>query len=332
MPLIVLLLLGSMVVIVGACELFVNSVEWLGKRLGLGEGVVGSILAAVGTALPETILPLVAILLVGGEEGNKVGIGAILGAPFMLSTAAFFATGTAVLIFTARGRRKNNMNVNATILGRDMRFFLIVYAIAIAAAFLPAHSLKLGMAILLLGLYAYYVYRTFRDDASLGGEDLAPLYFARRSPLPPLILVVAQLLIALAVIILGARVFVTGIEAAAQALGVPALILSLIIAPLATELPEKVNSVLWVRRSKDTLALGNISGAMVFQGCIPVAVGLVFTPWELTPPALASAAIAILSTGLVYTTLRRRQVLSPYVLLMGGLFYLAFIGYVVFLN
>ena len=56
----VVLLVVSIAVILFAAELFTNSVEWLGKKLNLGEGAVGSILAAVGTALPETILPMVA--------------------------------------------------------------------------------------------------------------------------------------------------------------------------------------------------------------------------------------------------------------------------------
>ena len=35
--------------------------------------------------------------------------------------------------------------------------------------------------------------------------------------------------------------------------------ISLILDPLATGLPEKVNSVLWVRDGKGTLGLGNIA-------------------------------------------------------------------------
>ena len=63
------------------------------------KGAVGSVLAAVGTALPETIIPLIAILIQGGEAGDEVGIGAILGAPFMLSTLAIFVCGISVVIF-----------------------------------------------------------------------------------------------------------------------------------------------------------------------------------------------------------------------------------------
>ena len=52
-------------------------------------------------------------------------------------------------------------------------------------------------------------------------------------------------------------------------------VLALVLAPLATELPEKFNSLIWVRQNKDTLAMGNITGAMVFQSCIPTAIGII---------------------------------------------------------
>ena len=42
----------AFVVILAGAELFTNGIEWFGLKLGLAEGAVGSVLAAVGTALP----------------------------------------------------------------------------------------------------------------------------------------------------------------------------------------------------------------------------------------------------------------------------------------
>ena len=143
------------------------------------------------------------------------------------------------------------------------------------------------------------------------------------------ILSLVQFFGALAIMIIGARIFVANIQTVADTLDVPALVLALVLSPLATELPEKFNSVIWVRQRKDTLAMGNISGAMVFQSCIPVSVGLIFTPWDLTQPALVSAVIALASTAVVYLSITRRGHLSPNVLARAGILYLAFILYVV---
>jgi cation:H+ antiporter len=115
----------------------------------------------------------------------------------------------------------------------------------------------------------------------------------------------------------------------ATAIGVPALVLSLVLAPLATELPEKFNSVVWVRNGKDTLAMGNITGAMVFQSCIPVAVGLTLTPWVIDTPGLVSAAIALGAGTVVWAYLRLTRDLTPHILVACGALYVAFLLYVV---
>ena len=83
-----------------------------------------------------------------------------------------------------------------------------------------------------------------------------------------------------------------------------AFVLSLVLAPLATELPEKANSFFWVREGKDSLALGNITGAMVFQSTIPVAFGLTFTGWDLDDFALVSAVLGLAGGALAYWALR----------------------------
>src|ERR671914_903555 len=113
----ILELLGALVVILVAAELFTNGIEWFGHRLNLAEGAVGSVLAAVATAMPETLIPVIAILgplLLGGEteSSHAIGVGAILGAPFMLSTLAMFVTGVAVLLFARGGRRGAGIGVH----------------------------------------------------------------------------------------------------------------------------------------------------------------------------------------------------------------------------
>ncbi|MGZ5309979.1 MAG: sodium:calcium antiporter, partial [Solirubrobacterales bacterium] len=105
----------------------------------------------------------------------------------------------------------------------------------------------------------------------------------------------------------GAHLFVEELLHVAEDIGVEAIILSLILAPLATELPEKVNSFFWVREGKDSLALGNITGAMVFQSTIPVGIGLIFTDWELSGNAAVSVGLGLAGGLLAYWALRLRD-------------------------
>ncbi len=128
--------------------------------------------------------------------------------------------------------------------------------------------------------------------------------------------------------------FIEAVNNVAHALGVSEVLLALVIAPIATELPEKFNSILWVRQNKDTLALGNITGAMVFQSMIPTVVGLTLAAdtWvvgEGSYTAFASAAIALIATAVIFIPARRRGGLGARHLLVGGVFYLGYLIFVI---
>jgi cation:H+ antiporter len=325
------LLAVSLVVILIGCDLFTNGVEWLGKKLSLGEGVVGSVLAAVGTCMPETLIAILAIVF--GEKsgvGDDIGIGAILGAPLMLSTLAFCLTGAAVLVFSVTKRRTAKMRVDHRILGRDLRFFFIVFSLAAVASYLPGKPYKAAVALVLVGLYGLYVRQTFADKRGPeSDEDISPLHFKRSSADPPLWLVISQSALGVAILVYGAHLFVKELVFVAAATGIRPLILSLIITPVATELPEKINSIIWVRQKKDTLALGNISGAMVFQSSISPAIGMVLTDWKLDNQALAVIVVALGSAAAVWGSMLWKKRLSPYVLLMGGVFYAGYLWWVI---
>ncbi len=338
-----LILLGSFVIILAGAELFTNGIEWFGRKLGLAEGAVGSVLAAVGTALPETMIPIVAILFSGEAHSDEIGVGAILGAPFMLATLAMFVTGVAVM-YQARHRETGDvLQVDTKVLSADMRTFVIAYGLAIAAAILLPHEPtwpKLVVAALLLGVYAWYVKGHFEADPSIDIEDLAPLRFHRfdsgrtagvdAAHGPRLRIVNFQVLFALGLIIVGAVAFVDAVGHVASMLGVSQVLLALVVAPIATELPEKFNSIIWIRQGKDTLAMGNITGAMVFQSAIPTSVALIFAPeiWTVEQgsyTAFASAGIAFLASAAIFLPMYRAGRLRGKGLLIGGAFYLAYL-------
>ncbi len=322
----VIILLLSLGIILFGCELFTNGIEWLGKKLNLGDGVVGSIFSAVGTCLPETLIPIIAILFSKNQKNSiEIGIGAIVGAPFMLSTLAFFITGLSVIIFANKRKNKYELNVSLDILGRDISFFVLVYISAILASLISIGIVKNMIAILLIVSYIYYIIKTVNNDQT-SNEEVEELIFTKVFNSKTSILIITlQILFALSAIIIGAEMFVANIEVVSKALKVSTLVLSIIITPIATELPEKFNSIIWISKNKDTLALGNITGAMVFQSCIPVSIGIIATDWSLDTVTLVSAFLALASSLVTYIWIKKRKYLNPIPLLSGGLFYSIFI-------
>jgi cation:H+ antiporter len=343
-------LVASLLIILVAAELFTNGVEWVGEGFGLSEGAVGSVLAAIGTALPETLLPIVAIVS-GHEAGDEIGIGAILGAPFMLTTLAMVVIGTAVLFYARGGRRSVDLDIDRRVIQQDLGYFLVMYALAMIAGLLHVRVFDVCLAIVLVVGYGYYVRRHFQgseseavagdgaEDGEAEASDIRPLrlwvalrwvvhrlpeWSVDRSTAAPFV----QVTLGLILMVGGAKLFVDAVGNLGKAAGLPPLAFSLLVAPLATELPEKFNSVLWVRRNKDTLAMGNMTGAMVFQSSFPVTVGLLLTPWELAHEALVAAVVALLAGSVLYLTLRFRGRLSARLLLLQGVFYVAYVAYV----
>jgi cation:H+ antiporter len=301
----------SFAIVLSGALLFTNAIEWIGHRLELGEGAVGSILAAVGTATPETLIAIVALL--GAEQGSEdVAIGAIVGAPFLLATLAMGLVGLFAYAYRQRRAQGVSLEAHGPTLERDLIFFLAFFTLAGLLAWGPPAALRIPLGACFLAAYVFYVARTLRGGGDVQGEEtLNPLFFDRRPERrgdPALALCVAQLLVGLGAMVGGAHLFVEELLGIAEDVGVDALVLALILAPLATELPEKVNSFFWVREGKDALALGNITGAMVFQSTIPVGIGLLFTDWALDGIAILSIALGVAGGLLAYLSLHRARV------------------------
>jgi cation:H+ antiporter len=327
---IIFLFLGLVLILIAA-ESFTNGIETFGRRFSFSQAVVGSLFAAVGTALPETILPVVAIFFYSGKSAEDIGVGAILGAPFMLSTLAFFLVGVTVIVSYFKKRRNFEIQVEEQTTRRDLIFFLPMYAIAVLLPVAGGKSFAIPVAMLLIAGYVLYAYRTFRSE-SAGIEYTEEMYLSRifkklrftKSDKPHLVLIMIQIVGSLIVMITGAHTFVESLEHVSVRFGMNPLLFALILAPVATELPEKFNSITWTWKGRDTLAIGNITGAMVFQATFPVSVGLLFTEWKLTGMAFFSAVIALMSSMIVLGEIVIRKRLSPFTMLIGGGLYLLY--------
>ncbi|HVO77289.1 MAG TPA: hypothetical protein VMS79_00305, partial [Methanomassiliicoccales archaeon] len=266
--------------------------------------------------------------------------------------------GLSLLIFAKR-RGTRTLHINGRLIRRDLRFFLLCYSLAVIAAFMPADMqiIRWVIGLVLIPLYIYYTYITVkRREGQCENGDLKCLHFqnyadrvlgnghkhdnpddvseAFRKAVyvkePSTTLIFVQTFMGLLAIIVGANIFVNQINSLSEALNVNPTIIALLIAPIATELPEKFNSMLWIREGKDTYAIGNITGAMVFQSCFPVTIGIALTSWHINlgdPVQLLQAVaifIALLSGAILYWRSSRRE-LHMSGLMMGGVLYALFI-------
>ena len=346
----VVLLIACAVAIYLSCEWFVNAVEWLGQRLNIGTMAVGTILAAFGTALPESVVTLVAVTTGPTAEIRNIGVGAAMGGPLVLATVAYGVTGATLLL--RRRRRSREMVLvgvgaaslvqrpiserdnapDATLADRahtarlvkDQRWFMAVFVVKVALG-LVAFAIKPWLGLLFFAAYGVYFWREIRGGTSGDHDehDLAPLKLQPRAVRPATTVVLVQTLGALAVIFVSSQIFVHQLDAIGPMLGLSSAVTALLLSPIATELPETMNAIIWVRQGKTQLALANISGAMMIQATVPSGLGLLFTDWRLDHALLWSGAITMAAITYLLVTMRANK-LTPTRLAMAALLYLIF--------
>lgn len=321
-----LLLILSLVIVLAGSALFTNGLEWFGKKLDYSDRAIGGVFAAVGTAMPETLVPIIAILFGSKEAGPPIGMGTIIGAPLMLTTLAMFFSG--VSLWWNRKKRPDfpRLNVEVGTMRRDFESFFVFYGLAIAATFIDGHVVKMFISALLILFYVLYAVYALRSEQTEGanGDVLEACYFSPKSANPAMPVVLAQIVVSLGMIVLGADLLVHEMQIVSANLGVSPFLLSLFIIPIATELPEKFNSVIWISKGKDSLAMGNITGSLVWQSSVIVAVGILFTDWKLDGVGYFAVFFTFVSAGLIYAELRGKKRLTCNTLLAVGAFYLFF--------
>ncbi len=321
--LIVALLLSSAVVIYLSCEYFVNGVEWLGRRLAVGQKATGSVLAAFGTALPESVVTFVAVAFGGTAAAKELGVGAALGGPLALSTLAYATVGIVLIATDRRFAATAAIHDEFLRLSRDQGWFLVIFVVKIALG-LTLFAIKPWLGILFLIAYAVYVRREMTGEAGDDEGEIDPLKFQPGAAIPSMGMAATQTGIALVVIFAASRLFVAQLEHLGPILGLSPQLLALLLSPIATELPETMNAIIWVRQGKHRLALANISGAMMIQATIPTALGLFFTPWMLSPPLLLAALMTALAVLTMVIAFRNRWISRRMLAGMSG-FYVVFI-------
>lgn len=320
------LFLLSAATIYFACDFFVNGVEWLGRRLKLSATATGSVLAAFGTALPESAVTFTAVVFGSTPEQRDIGVGAALGGPLVLATIAYAVVGCELLNHRRGQAQAHGITVDHQRLSRDLAWFLAIFAIKIALG-LIAFAFKPWLGVLFLVAYAIYVKRELADDTMVSDDELDPLKIRPQDAEPTMFWVALQTIGALSVVALASHIFVAQIEAIGLAFGMSAHMAALLLSPIATELPEIMNALIWVRQGKERLALANISGAMMIQATIPSALGIFYTPWLFDAPLIAAGVITMVAVIALWQFFRKGEMDSRK-LASVGLLYGLFVAYI----
>lgn len=324
----------GVILLVGGGELLVRGSASLATRAGLSSLVVGLTVVAAATSAPELAVTVDAVL--GGETG--LAIGNVVGSNIV---NILFILGISALVAPLVVRRVLvRMDVPVLI---GISVLTLIFALdgrisrvegAVLLALLVAHA-----------VLAVVVSRRSKDTADVStdgagavaaaedtAEDAADGASSQKGPG----LLVSILLVAggVGLLVLGARVLVTGAVNIASAMGVSGLVVGLTVVAIGTSLPELTTSVIATVRGERDIAVGNIVGSCIFNLGMVLGMPALIAPGgeglDIPAPAIAldiplMIAAAVALAPVVFTGYRvgRRE---------GGLFvalYLAYVGFLV---
>ncbi len=311
----VLFVLGVAVLVKGS-DWFVDAAAALARSFGVSELVIGLTLVSIGTSLPELASSLCAAwygestFIIGNIVGSNIAnIALILGAGLVLGGSLGFS----------RAVVWRDLPVLLGAGGLLAGWFYWGWDVADAA-----HGLGRAGGLVLLALGALYTWRLCQDKNMTAESEAAAMVMSRKRA--GLIL-----LLALAMITVGAKVMVDTVVWTAARLGVSALVISLTVVAVGTSLPELAVTISGVLKKREDIALGNIIGSGIYNILLIIGCCATITPLSAADRGSLTAMILMNLTALllwIFTLTGKKLYRSQGWLFLIG--YAAFVAWSVF--
>lgn len=323
---IALSLIGGIIVTIAGGLLFTNAIEFVGYKLRWTGSFTGAVIAPVVTSSPELILFLVAVVVYGGRVGEEIGIGTLLGQPFMAATIVYpIIIAIAAVGYLIRKRDDAVLEVERVLVVPYIVFTLL-YPLVLVPTFVADATVKYSVGVLILASYFAYTYVMYKRGGELI-EEVEEVYLGRVFDKSPLLMAWVQLAISVLLIFYGAKMMVYGMDALSRHIEASPMAVAILVAPLATVLPESITAIIWTARNRDTMAVGALIGEKVLYSTFYPAIGILLTSWTLDVHAMVSVVIVeAVSLLMLYYVWKGRIGYAVGALGLAG--YLAYAGYI----
>ena len=243
---IAILIAGLLLILFGANYL-VDGSSSIARKFGLSEFVIGLTIVGIGTSTPEMV-----VSFLSSFKGNAdMAIGNIVGSNIFNTMLILGITAMiAPLIITKSNLKKDiPLNIGVTML-------LIILGMNGSIFGIGENILSRLDGIILLGIFAWYMWNSFRSDsADSSEEDEIKTY----SPTASVFLILGGL----AALIFGGRLFVNAATEIAKGFGVSDKFIAVTVLAAGTSMPELATSIVAAVKGRGQLALGNILGSNI---------------------------------------------------------------------
>lgn len=282
----VLMIVAGIVILFFGGEWLVRGASLLATRFGIPPIVIGVTIVAIGTSTPELVVSVKAAL----DGANDISLGNVVGSNIanvllILGISAAIRAVTSVPSVT---------RIHAPI--------MIGVSLLLIAMMFDGTLSRMDAAVLLVGMLAYIGYTVYearqQGDSVVAGDDGYVMPEGKGTGYL-LLLIVAGL----GLLMLGARLLVSGAVSLARDAGVTEAFIGLTIVAVGTSLPELTTSVIAAVRKAGDIAIGNIVGSNVFNILFILGVTGVISPLQLGGVSAVDLGVMLAAALLLLATL-----------------------------
>lgn len=320
---IILLLIGLALILFGA-EFLVNGSSFVARKFGISEFVVGMTIVGIGTSTPELVVSMISAI----NGSSDISVGNIVGSNISNVYLILGVTALIAPISLTKSNKKYDLPISIFV---SLLLALLLYDSSIWGAENNILSRVDGIILLIFfGLFMLYSFKFVPKEEATESENQEGNSIYERVK-HPMLLAVVSILGGLAGLVIGGRFFVNSGSAIASELGVSDAFIGITVMALGTSLPELAASIVAAAKKKGQMALGNILGSNIFNITLILGVTSVvspLTPNDITPVdmgVMISTSILPLLFALLFNGKKITRT-------EGLLFFLIYIGYVVYLS
>ncbi|MEX0887760.1 MAG: sodium:calcium antiporter [Patescibacteria group bacterium] len=301
-----LLLIAAALVLARSSVFLIDRLTSIAVKLRMSEYLVGFVIMAVATSIPELVVGIIAAL----ENDPNLSLGNVIGAnianmSLVLGLAALIAGG---------------IRVQVQVRNREM-FFTGLISIAPLLMLIDGR-LSRPEGVVLLFFFAFYMYNLIFQSREY--HKAATSHLPKRS----LVTELALFGLGLALLVGSAQVLVGASEKLAILLGVPMILFGIFALALSTTLPELTTSISASLRRQSGFVMGNILGSVVANSTLVLGIVAIIQPFTVSDPLIFwfSGAVLVLTllvlTFFIWTGYRLTRT-EALVLIGGYITYLA---------
>ena len=274
----ILILIAGLLLILFGANYLVDGASSIAKRFGLSEFIIGVTIVGIGTSAPEMVVSFISAFQGKAEMaiGNIVGSN-IFNTAMILGITAMISP----LVITKSNLKKDiplNILVTVLLIALGMNFTLIG---------LGKDQLSRIDGIILLGIFAWYLWSSFRSDSADDEED---------SEIKNYSIGLSALMIVggLAGLICGGKLFVNAATEIAKIFGVSDKFIAITVMAAGTSMPELATCVVAALKGRGQLALGNILGSNISNILLILGGSALISPLSFT-------GMSVVDLGMVLT-------------------------------